>query len=140
METVNWMTGRLVVAVVTTLCEEMIIVAVIVWGLPRLGINVPLGILVAIMAIWGANSVIFYRIGSRALRRRPVSGLGSVVGDKGKVISPLVPDGVIKIRDELWEAKSVSSQIGVGEEVMVVEQEGLKLIVHESAGSLERTG
>ena len=123
------MTGRLVIAVVTTVLEEAALVAIVLWGLPELGIYVPLGVLIVIMAAWAANAVIFYRIGSRALRRRPVSGLGSVVGDKGKVVSPLNPDGVIRIGDELWEAKSSSGSLDTGEEVTVVEQDGLKLIV-----------
>ena len=123
------MTGRLIIAVVTTVLEEAALVAIVLWGLPQLDIHMPLGVLIVIMAAWAANAVIFYRIGSRALRRKPVSGLGSAVGEKGKVISPLAPEGVIRIRDELWEATSASGQIDNGEEVSVVEQDGLRLIV-----------
>jgi membrane-bound ClpP family serine protease len=132
---VSRITGRFIAAVVTTICEEAIIAAIIVWGLPRLDIHLPLGVLIAILAIWAANSIIFYRIGSRALRRRPVSGLGSVVGDTGKVVNPLTPDGVIKIKGELWEAKSVNGHIETGEGVVVIEQDGLKVTVIRSVGS-----
>jgi membrane-bound serine protease (ClpP class) len=135
---VSRITGRFIAAVVTTICEEAIIAAIIVWGLPRLDIHLPLGVLIAIMAVWAANSIIFYRIGSRALRRRPVSGLGSVVSDTGKVVNPLKPDGVIKIKGELWEAKSVNGHIGAGEDVVVVEQDGLKVTVIRSASSKEK--
>lgn len=123
------MTGRLIIAVVTTVLEEVALVAIVLWGLPELDINIPLGGLIAIMVAWAANAVFFYRVGSRALRRKPVSGLGSVVGGKGKVVTPLAPDGVVRIGDELWEAKSASGQIDVGEVVTVVEADGLKLIV-----------
>ncbi len=132
------MTGRLVIAVVTTVLEEVIIVAIVLWGLPELGIHIPLGGLIAITVIWAANAVIFYQIGSRALRRRPVSGLGNVVGDKGKVISTLAPDGVVRIGSELWEGKSASGQVDVGEEVTVLEQDGLKLIVAKTV-AVKRT-
>ena len=131
------MTGRLVIAIVTTVLEEAALVAIVLWGLPQLGIHIPLGVLIVIMAAWAANAVIFYRIGSRALRRKPVSGLGSAVGEKGKVVSPLAPNGVIRIRDELWEATSASGQIDNGEEVSVVEQDGLRLIVVKTAASKE---
>jgi membrane-bound serine protease (ClpP class) len=123
------MTGRLVIAIVTTVLQEAALAAILLWGLPELDIRVPLGVLIAIMAVWAANAVFFYRIGSRALRRKPVSGLGAVVGDKGKAAGTLAPDGIVKIRDELWEATSASGQIEPGEEVTVVEQDGLRLIV-----------
>ena len=55
-----------------------------------------------------------------------------MVGNKGKVVNPLTPDGLVRIGDEFWEAKSASGQINVGEEVTVVEQDGLKLTVVSS--------
>ncbi len=121
--------GRLIVAVVSTILEEVILAAIVLWGLPQLDIYVPSGVLIAIMAAWAANSIFFYQIGSRALRRKPVSGLGSVVDSKGKVVSPLDPDGVVKISNELWEARSASGRIDAGDVVTVVEQDGLKLVV-----------
>jgi membrane-bound ClpP family serine protease len=132
--TVNRMTGRFIAAVVTTICEEALIAAIVIWGLPRLDIHLPLSVLIAIMAVWAVNSIIFYRIGSRALRRRPVSGLGSVVNDIGKVVKPLTPDGVIKIKGELWEAKAAGDHISTGEDVIVVEQDGLKVTVVRADG------
>ncbi len=123
------MTGRLILAIVSTVLEEAILVAIVLWGLPELGIHLSLGGLIAIMVILAANAVFFYQIGSRALRRKPVSGLGSVVGGKGKVVIPLDPDGVIRIGDELWEARATSERVDAGDEVAVVEQDGLKLIV-----------
>ncbi len=133
------MIGRLIIAVVTTVLEEAVLVAVVLWGLPELDIYIPLWGLIAIMVVWAANAVFFYRIGSRALRRRPVSGLGSVVGERGKVVSPLAPDGVVRIGDELWEARVVTGRIDVGEKVTVVEQDGLKLIVVKTV-VLEESG
>ncbi len=56
-------------------------------------------------------------------------GLPAMVGSKGKVVSPLDPRGLIKIGGELWEATSVGKPIDVGEDVVVVEQNGLKLVV-----------
>ena len=52
-----------------------------------------------------------------------------MIGSRGKVVSPLAPVGFIKIKDELWEAESAGGKIGTGKEVMVIEQDGLKLIV-----------
>ncbi len=123
------MTDRLVFAVVTTALQEAVLVAIVLWGLPQLGVYIPVGGLIAIMVAWAANAFVFYRIGSRALRRKPVPGLPTLVGGKGKVVSPLAPDGVVRISGELWEATSASGRVDPGEEVTVVEQDGLKLIV-----------
>ena len=121
--------GRLIIAIVSTLAEEAILVAVVLWGLPRFGIEWPPWVLIALMVVLAANAVFFYRVGSRALMRKPVSGLGSVVGHKGKAVSELAPEGVVRIGDELWDAAVEGGWAEVGEEVSVVEQDGLKLTV-----------
>jgi len=107
-------------------------VAVVLWGLPRLGIHLPLIGLIALMAALAAFEVITYRIGSRALKRKPVAGLSSMVGSKGKVVSPLDPEGLVKIKGELWQSSSGGRRINTGEEVIVVGQDGLKLIVRKN--------
>ena len=134
------MKGRLIIAIVSTVLEEAALAAGVLWGLPRLGIHIPLWVLIIVMAAWCAYTVITYRMGSRALRRKPVHGLTAMLGSKGKVVSPLVPDGMVRIKGELWVAKSASGRMDTGEEVTVVRQDGLKLIVRKrSPGDLERT-
>lgn len=131
------MSGRLIWAILSTLLEETAIVAIVLIGLPEFGIELPLGVLIAVMVAWAALSVIFYRMGSRALRRKPLVGLLTMVGGKGKVVSPLDPEGVIRINGELWRAKSAVQKIEVGEEVIVQRQDGTKLIVVKSDPSLK---
>ena len=132
-------TARLIYAIVSILLEEAAIVAVVLVGLPQLGIEVPVGVLIAVMVAFAVFSVLLYRAGSQALRRKPVA-LSVMVGSKGKVVSPLAPIGFIKIKDELWEAESVGSKISIGKEVMVVEQDGLKLTVRlHNIGKLKTT-
>ena len=122
------MNARLVLAIISTMLEEAALVVIVLWGLPQLGIRIPLPALIAMMAAWSAFSITTYRIGSRALKRKPALGLPDMTGCKGKVVSPLVPEGLVSIRGELWIAKSVNIDIGIGEKVMVVEQDGLKLV------------
>lgn len=123
------MSGRLVMAILSILLEEAALVAVVQVGLPELDISIPLAGLIALMVGWAAVSVLTYRMGSRALRRRPMAGIEAIIGSKGKVVSPLAPEGLIKIHAELWRAKSTGSRIDVGEEVIVLEREGSRLIV-----------
>lgn len=120
---------RLILAILSSLLEEAALVAVVLWGLPKLGINIPLAGLIALVLALTAYAVITYRLGSRALKKKPVAGLTDMVGSKGKVVSPLDPEGLVRIQGELWQCRSVDRRIDVGEEVTVVGQDGLKLIV-----------
>ena len=134
------MTGRLVLAIVSTLLEETAIAIIVLLGLPYLGIhNFPLAGLIALMVAWGAFSVFIYRMGSRALSKKPVIRL-PVTGSYGRVVSRLAPEGLVRIESELWVATPAGAEIDVGTEVIVVEQDGLRLVVRESSpGDLKAT-
>jgi membrane-bound ClpP family serine protease len=122
-------TTRLIIAILSTLVEEAALAALLLWGLPQLGIHLPLPVLIVLMAALVAYAVITYRLGSRALRRKPEGGLSDMLGMRGEVVSSLDPEGMVKIKGELWRAKSAGRKIDAGEEVTVVGQNGLKLIV-----------
>ncbi|MFC2033895.1 NfeD family protein [Chloroflexota bacterium] len=124
--------ARLILAIISTILEEIAIVLIAQWALPQVNINISLPVLIAIMVGWLAYSIITYRIGSRALKKKPVFHLPDMVGSKGQVVSTLAPDGMIRISGELWVAKSVEGEIKIDEEVIVVEQNSLKLIVRKS--------
>lgn len=123
------MNGRLIAAIISNMIEEAALVAIVLVGLPEMDINIPLPGLIAMMLAWGALSVVIYRMGSRALRRRPVTGMEAMVGSRGKVVSPLAPEGLVKIGAELWRAKSAGASIDVGQDVTVLSSEGKGLIV-----------
>jgi len=123
------MTGRLIIAIFTTLIEEAALAAVVLWGLPRLGINLHIGVLIALMAALAAYAIITYRMGTRALKRKPVVGLPGMVGARGKTVSDLAPEGTVRIKGELWESRAEGRKINAGVKVIVVGQDGLKLIV-----------
>ncbi len=129
--------SRLVFAILATLGEEIALALFVLLGLPRLGVKLPLGGLIAMMAGLAVYGVISYRLGSRALLKKPLAGFTDMVGSRGTVIEPLSPKGTIKIKGELWEAESTKNKIDVGEEVTVIEQQGLKLIVRKSSADLK---
>jgi membrane-bound ClpP family serine protease len=120
---------RLILAILSSLLEEVALVAVVLWGLPKLGINIPLAGLITLVLALAAYDVITYRLGSRALKKKPVAGLTDMVGSRGKVVSPLDPEGLVRIKGELWQCRAVDRRIDAGEEVFVVAQDGLKLMV-----------
>ena len=125
------MTIRLILAIFSALLEEAALVVIVLWGLPQLGIHIPLAGLIALMVALAAGDIIIYQMGSRALRRKPMVGLPDMVGSKGKVVSRLDPVGLVRIKGELWEAESAGGRIDTGEKVIVVGQEGLKLVVRK---------
>jgi len=132
------MRARLILAIISNLLEQAAIVVIVLWGLPQIGVHIPLWGLIVLMVAWGSYSITAYRIGSRALRRKQVIGLPDMVGSKGKVVSPLAPEGLVRIKGELWVAKSASGEMEPGGEIIVVGQDSLKLVVRESkAGDLE---
>lgn len=124
------MTGRLIWAIISTVLEEAAIVVVVLWGLPQIGIRIPLPGMIVLMVAWLVFSILVYRVGTRALLRKPVTGLSDMTGSRGKVVAPLAPEGVVRIRGELWEARVSGEEITSGE-IEVVGQEGLKLIVRK---------
>jgi membrane-bound ClpP family serine protease len=126
------MTPRLILAIISTLLEEAALVVVALLGLPRLGIQIPIAVIIAVMAAWAIISIIIYRTGSKALRREPVVGLPAMVGSKGRVASSLTPEGLITIKGELWQAATAGDKIDAGEDIIVVGQDGLRLIVRKS--------
>jgi membrane-bound ClpP family serine protease len=131
------MRGRLIVAITTTILEEAAIFAVGLWGLPKIGIRIPLWGIILIMIAWVVYGNITYRAGSRALNKENTIGLVSMIGTKGEVTSPLNPEGMVKVRGELWKARSESGDISSGEEVTVTGQERLALVVKKNS-SMDR--
>ena len=123
------MTTRLTIAIASSILEEMALAAGVLWGLPRLGVQVPLGGLIGMMVGLATWNVISWRMGMQALRRKPASGMETMIGSKGKVVSRLHPEGLVQISGELWQAISADEKINSGEEVIVVGWDGLKLIV-----------
>ena len=125
--------ARLIMAIISTTLEEAALVIIVLMGLPRLGIDVPLPVLVILMALWLVVSTLIYQAGSRALMRKQLVGLPDMIGSKGRVVSPLAPEGLVNIKGELWVAKSASGEMESGRKVVVVEQDSLKLVVRESS-------
>jgi membrane-bound serine protease (ClpP class) len=115
-----------VLTITTTLLEEAALVAVVLWLLPRVTINIPLWGLILMMIALGVYNYINYRLNKKALAKKPMISLD--IGSRGRTITPISPKGYVRVNGELWQASS-SSTIGVGEEVAVVGIEGMTLLI-----------
>jgi len=127
--------SRILITVLATLAEEIALVVFVLLGLPMLGVEIPLGGLIAIMSGIAVYGVISYRLGSRALMKKPRAGLCEMVGLKGEVVETLAPDGVVKIGSEFWSARTGGPAIHKGEVVTVIERSGLQLVVKDADNS-----
>jgi membrane-bound ClpP family serine protease len=124
--------ARLVLAVVSTSLEEAAVWAIWRFLLPEFNVHVPVGALVGIMVAWGAFSTWLFIFTTRALKKQSEVGLPSMVGALGLVASRLSPEGLVKIRGELWKASSGEGNIEAGESIVVVGERGLKLEVRRA--------
>ncbi len=122
---------RLILAVVSTSLEEVVIWVIWRWLLPEFGVNLPVGVLVGIMIAWAAFGTWLFIFTTRTLRRQPSVGLPSMVGAVGRVASRLAPEGMVRIKGELWKAACNEGDIESGEDVIVVSERGLKLVVRK---------
>ena len=67
-------------------------------------------------------------------RRRVLTGAEGLVGLMGIAVGPLDPGGQVRLRGEIWRARSVAAPVEPGEEVAVVAVDGLTLEVEPDAG------
>jgi membrane-bound serine protease (ClpP class) len=60
-----------------------------------------------------------------------------MIGLEGKVVTMLSPKGMVKIRGELWKAAALEATVEVGDSIVVVGIEGLKLLVKPQHPNME---
>jgi len=116
-------------AVVSSILEEAVLAGVVLWLLPRFGINIPLWALVFMMIALGAYSCVAYIFGKKSLEKKPMMASEAMIGSKCIVMTPLAPRGYVKVGSELWQASSLGSAIDKGQEVVIVGIEEMRLLV-----------
>jgi membrane-bound serine protease (ClpP class) len=68
------------------------------------------------------------------LRRRRVTGREGMIGTSGRVTQSLEPKGMVLIKGENWQARSIEGKIEAGESIDVVGIAGLELEVRKKQG------
>ena len=61
--------------------------------------------------------------------RKPNTGVEGMIGLSGKTLEILNPYGQVKIRGEIWNAKSLEGVVNKGEKVKILDVEGLEVLV-----------
>jgi membrane-bound serine protease (ClpP class) len=99
--------------------------------------GVPLPLITAILTLLGAFLFMLAAMPSvvRARFSTPTIGRESIVGEVGEATAALGPEGMVRVRDALWRARTNrATPIAIGQTVRVVGVEGLVLQVEPIDG------
>jgi membrane-bound serine protease (ClpP class) len=99
-------------------------------------------LIVAVVIVLGFFTVVIRAV-AKAMRRPHVTGLESLVGATGVALSPLGPEGRVRLRGETWRARTEGGDLLKDEPVEVLRTEGLTLVVRrqsESGAGPEKNG
>ena len=115
--------------IATGLLKGAALAAISLWLLPLWGINIPIWGLSSIAVAFIIYEIVTFRLGRRALERKPVIWRGAIVGCCGKATTPLAPKGYVKVQGELWQALCNDRDIDEGDDIVVLELDRLTLRV-----------
>jgi len=115
--------------VLVLLLDEAVALGLVLLVLWFFRIRISLPIVIVIALLLGTFAFITHKVIIPSFHKKKVTGSEGMIGLEGEVIEPLTPVGVIRVGGEYWKAKSVGENIAVGEEVEILEVDGLKLAV-----------
>jgi len=97
----------------------------------RQWVDIPLWLIVGIIALWVVKDIAMFPVVWRAYDQSRSGDATSIVGMRGVTSERLAPTGYVQIRGELWRAEVTNggSSIEKGERIRVMEIEGLTLLV-----------
>ena len=111
------------------LADEALVLFTVLFISWKMGLNLPIAALVVIAVVVAAIVFWLHWILLTELKEGLIPSHNNMIGLKGKVIRRLCPEGVVKVRGELWKTVAENSDIEVGQQVTVVGREGLVLHV-----------
>lgn len=116
-------------AVLSSVVEQAILVAVVLVLLPKLEIHIPLWALVFMMVALGAYGYLSFRLGRSVLQKVPMMSPEAMIGRRCTAVTALAPKGYVKVAGELWQASSQALVVGKGQEAVIVGIEEMTLLV-----------
>lgn len=91
------------------------------------------GLIIAATAVSAAFFLFIVGIGIKTQKLKVVTGSEGMIGYTGEVIDLLGPTGTVMVQGEIWNAESLSGDIGKGEKIVVKDMKNLKLYVEHAA-------
>ncbi len=86
-------------------------------------------IIIGALAVTGIYLLISYYIYRPVFGHKAEEPQDLLIGQIGKVETDLHPRGQVKIRNEIWSARSATGFINAGTKIKVIQMEGIYLIV-----------
>jgi len=115
--------------VLVLMSDEAAIILVVLLVLHYVGVKITLPIKIGAGLIFIGFVFIRHVMVIPSFHRKQVTGREGMVGEKGRVVERLVPGGVIAVKGEDWNARSIDDTIETGEIIEIVGFEGLTLLV-----------
>jgi len=130
------MTGYTIYAIIGTITELAILLIVVLWLLPLFGIIPGPWLIGAMVIVLLCISYFTYYMGRRALRKKTMFELDSMIGAEGIVLESFERTGYVRIGNELWKANS-PEPVKIGDAVIVTAVKGFRIEVapRPAAGS-----
>ena len=85
----------LILNIATGLLKGAVLAAISLWLLPLWGIHFPIWAIILLIAAFIFYEIVTYRLGWRALKRKPSVSPKAIVGCCGKAAMPLTPKGYV---------------------------------------------
>ncbi len=114
---------------------SMVLGSLMLFDAPEADLRVSWWVILPTVGTTAAIFAFAVSAGVRALYQRASTGYSELIGQVGVVRSPLVPEGQVFIRGELWRAVAENGAVAEGESVKVTAVEGLTLKVTKATGS-----
>lgn len=113
---------------------SILLVLLVLYYLDRIA-PVPLHIKAVIVALVVLSDIAMLPLLWRAYDTRPAAGPLSMIGESGVALGELSPEGLVRVRGEIWRARVREDHVPLskGEVVTVIDREGLVLTVEPRA-------
>ena len=122
----------IIINIFTGLLKGAFLLSIVFWLLPLWGIYIPIGGVILVIIAFLAYEIVTFRLGEKALERKPVIWSEAMIGRCGKATTDLTPDGCVQVDGELWRAYSNDTSIIKGDDIVVLEMNKLTLRVASS--------
>ena len=126
--------GYYVYTAVTGVLKLALLVSLVVWLLPRWQVHFPVWGIVTLFLAFAVYEVVTFRLGKRALERKPAVSSSLLVGSSGTAATPLAPGGYVRVNGELWRATCRDETVSRGDGVVVVGSDRMHLFVVPAPG------
>jgi len=120
--------------IATGLLKGAVLAVISLWLLPLWGITIPIWGITLLIIAFIIYEIVTFRLGWRAINRKPSVSPKAMVGCYGKAATPLIPEGYVYVQGELWKALCRDRDIEKGDDIVVLEVSRLTLRVAPLSG------